>query len=117
MAEILIAGIPTCDTCRRARRWLADRGLHATWKDLRAEPPDRDRVSAWVAALGPAALKNTSGASYRALGPEREQWGAEQWARAFASDPMLIKRPLLEVDGQAVAVGFQPAGWAALLDD
>lgn len=116
MPELVLAGIPTCDTCRRARRWLSERGLDANWKDLRADPPDRSQVAGWVKSLGATALRNTSGASYRALGPEREQWSAEQWAEAMAADPMLIKRPVLELDGRAVAVGFQPAGWAALLD-
>ncbi len=51
-------------------------------------------------------MRNTSGGSYRALGPEKESWSDTQWAEAFAADPMLIKRPIVERDGKPTIVGW-----------
>jgi arsenate reductase len=108
MAEAwALVGIPTCGTVKKARAWMDQRGLPYQWLDLRQSPPSREVVADWVRALGAAALRNTSGASYRALPAERERWSDDRWIEAFAADPMLIKRPVVLRDGQAVAVGWR----------
>lgn len=112
---ITIHGIPSCDTCRKARAWLASRGHEHGWVDLREAPPSAAKIEAWVGALGAKALRNTSGGSFRALGPEKDGWTDAQWSAAFARDPMLIKRPVLEIDGKPAAVGFKPDAWEKLV--
>lgn len=102
---ITVYGIPSCDSCRTARRWLEANGLHHEWVDLRQQPPTRATVARWADAFGVRALRNTSGASYRALPAEKAEWTDERWIDAFASDPMLIKRPVIERDGQPLMVG------------
>ncbi len=104
---ITVYGIPTCATVRKARNWLDDHHLAHTFVDFRANPPSPEQVATWVAAWGAAAMRNTSGGSYRALGPEKDTWGDAEWIRAFADDPMLIKRPVIERDGAPVQVGFR----------
>jgi arsenate reductase (glutaredoxin) len=113
--ELSLYGIPTCQTCKKARAWLDERGLAHRWVDLREAPPSRAQIDAWVRALGAKPLRNTSGGSYRALGPEKASWSEAAWSEAFAADPMLIKRPVLELDGEAVAVGFRADRWSDIL--
>ena len=60
-----------------------------------------------MAAFGAKAMRNTSGGAYRALGDEKKTWSDARWQEAFAADPMLIKRPIVEKDGVPVAVGFR----------
>lgn len=103
---LTVYGIPSCGTVRKARAWLSDAGLPFTDVDLRSTPPDRARVEAWAAVFGARALRNTSGGSYRALPADRDDWSDAAWIDAFARDPMLIKRPVIERDGQPVLVGF-----------
>ena len=103
---LTVYGIPTCDTVRKARAWLDRRGAAHGWVDIRATPPSEDRVARWVAAFGVKALQNTSGGSFRALGPKRESWSDARWIAAFASDPMLLKRPIIERNGEPALVGF-----------
>lgn len=105
-------GIPTCDSCRKARKWLTENGHEHRWVDVRKTPPDASRVQAWVQELGSKPLRNTSGGSYRALPADKKGWDDARWVQAFAADPMLLKRPVLEVDGVAVRVGFK--NWEAL---
>lgn len=112
---ITLYGIPTCESCRKALRHLRAQGLEPSFVDLRQAPPDRARVAAWVGLLGSAKLRNTSGASYRALGAAREAWSEAQWIDAFVADPMLLKRPILELGGNPSTVGFDPALWDMLL--
>jgi arsenate reductase len=91
---------------------LQARGVAYEFVDFRAHPPPAASVSTWVRVLGSKAMKNVSGGSYRALGPEREAWTEVQWSAAFAADPMLIKRPLVTVGERAVC-----AGWAGSDDE
>lgn len=108
-----VYGIPTCGTCRKARKWLDEKGVDYTWVDLREKAPSRARIRRWLAAFGPKPMRNTSGGAYRALGPEKQEWGAKEWEAAFAADAMLLKRPVLEIDGEPAAVGFRPDEWSA----
>lgn len=103
---ITVYGIPSCGTVKKARASLAAKNLPYTFVDLREAPPGRAQVERWVKAFGSRALRNTSGGSYRALGPEKDTWNDEQWTAAFAADPMLIKRPVVEVRGKATIVGW-----------
>jgi arsenate reductase len=105
--KLTVYGIPSCGTVKKAGAWLQARGLGHEHHDLRSAPPDRAQVQRWVQAFGVAALKNTSGGSYRALGPEKDAYSDEEWVAAFTRDPMLIKRPVIERDGQPVLVGFR----------
>lgn len=102
-----VYGIPTCGTVRKARAWLDEQGAPYDWVDLRQSPPDRATIDRWIAAFGAKALRNTSGGAYRALGPEKAEWDDARWAEAFAADPMLIKRPVIERDALPVLVGFR----------
>ncbi|MEL6543262.1 MAG: arsenate reductase family protein [Myxococcota bacterium] len=105
--SVQLFGIPTCDSCRKARKWLDAHGVDHEWVDFRQTPPSTEQVTAWVETLGSKVLRNTSGGAYRALGDEKKDWSDAQWAAAFAEDPMLIKRPVLVVDGTAVRTGFK----------
>ncbi len=103
---LLVYGIPSCGTVKKARAALDGARRPHTFVDFRDKPPSRTQVDAWVAKFGARAMRNTSGGSYRALGPEKESWSDAQWADAFAADPMLIKRPIVERDGKPTIVGW-----------
>ena len=104
---LTVYGIPNCGTVKKARAWLDARGVAHHFVDFRKTPPTADDVAAWVAALGSKAMRNTSGGSYRALGDEKKTWDDATWATAFASDPMLIKRPVIVGESGALLAGFR----------
>jgi arsenate reductase len=112
---VTIHGIRTCDTMKRARAWLEARGVAYRFRDYKAEPPRRDELAAWAAALGWERLLNRSGTTFRRLA-ETERAGLDE-ARALAlmqTHPSLIRRPVLEADGCLLA-GFDETVWAAAL--
>lgn len=111
---VTVYGIPTCGTVKKARAWLDARGVAHAWVDLRSAPPAPSQVAAWMKAFGAAPMRNTSGGSYRALGPEKATWTDAQWLAAFQADPMLLKRPIVEKDGAPVAVGFDEERYGAI---
>lgn len=109
---LTVYGIPSCGTVKKARAFLEEEELPHTFVDLRATPPPKEQLARWVAAFGTRALRNTSGGSYRALPAEKDSWSDEEWTARFATDPMLIKRPVIERDDVPVLVGFRDAAAA-----
>ena len=107
-----------CSTCKKAEQWLLARGETYTRREIRAEPPTEAELRAWHAMSGLPLKRfwNTSGVQYRALNlkdrlPEMTE--DEQFA-LLASDPMLVRRPLL-IGGDFVCPGFKEAEWTAVL--
>ncbi|MDK2407639.1 Spx/MgsR family RNA polymerase-binding regulatory protein [Aphanizomenon sp. PH219] len=105
--SIQIYGIPNCGTCKKAFKWLQENGIDYEFINTKETPPTREMVQNWVTSLGSAAMRNTSGQSYRALGDDKKNWIDEQWIDAFSKDAMLLKRPLFLKDGTAVLIGFK----------
>jgi arsenate reductase (glutaredoxin) len=106
-AALVVWGIPSCGTVKKARAALDAAGLAYQFTDLRASPPSRALITRWVSAFGAKAMRNTSGGSYRALPAAKDGWSDAQWIDAFAADPMLIKRPVIEKGGAPALVGFR----------
>lgn len=102
-----IYGIPNCGTCKKALKWLDERQAAYEFINTKEHPPTLEKITEWVATLGSKPMRNTSGKSYRALGPERITWTEEQWIAAFTEDVMLLKRPLFVREGQALKAGFR----------
>ncbi len=104
---VTIYGIPTCGTVKKALRWLDEKGVAYRFVDFRSVPPTREQVERWVGAFGSRAMRNTSGKAYRSLPPEKKSWDDATWTERFTEDPMLIRRPVVEVEGRPVLVGFR----------
>ena len=115
---MLFVCYPKCTTCQKAKKWLDEKEISYTLRDIKTENPTQEELRQWHAQSGLPLKRffNTSGQQYRALGlkdklPAMSE--AEQLA-LLATDGMLVKRPLL-VAGDKVLVGFQEAAWAAAL--
>jgi len=115
-------GLANCDTCKKARAWLAAAGVAHSFHDFKAQGPSDASLRHWLAALGPDALINRRGTTWRNLDPAAQhaaQRAATQGAAAQAdtalpllrTQPSLIKRPLVEWPNGQVSVGFDVAAW------
>lgn len=105
-----------CTTCRAALAWLQARGLVADPIDITTQPPSLQELRAALEQLGRARLFNTSGQSYRVLGPAAvKAMDDEQALRALAADGRLVKRPFLITPAGRVLTGFRAQQWAELL--
>ena len=45
---ITFYGIPNCDTVKKARDWLAGKGLAYTFHDYKKQGADAARIAQWV---------------------------------------------------------------------
>ncbi len=105
--KLRVYGITTCGTVKKSRKWLDEHQIDYEWVGFREKAPTKTQIKAWVKAFGAQKMRNTSGGAYRALGPEKKEWSDAQWTEAFSKDFMLIKRPIIEKDGEPVLVGFR----------
>ena len=113
--DINLYGIPNCDTVKRARAWLAARGVVHRFHDYKKEGVDSERLARWADAAGWEALLNTRGTTFRKL-PEADRAGIDR-NNALAlmeAHPSLIKRPVVEHPG-GLLVGFDADRWARML--
>jgi len=52
MRHPILYGITNCDTVKRARAWLEDRGIEHAFHDFKKAGVPADRMDRWIAALG-----------------------------------------------------------------
>jgi len=107
---ITLYGIPTCDTCRKARKTLESNGLEVRFRDVRADPLARADIARFFAVFGPDLL-NTRSTTWRALSDG-----------ARSRDPIdlliehrtLMKRPVIE-SKSALTLGWDASAQTAHL--
>ncbi|RUX30957.1 ArsC family reductase [Mesorhizobium sp. M7A.F.Ca.US.011.01.1.1] len=105
---IIIYGITTCDTVRKARVWLEGHDVSYRFHDFRAEGLDAKRLDGWVGKVGWEKLLNKASTTFRELPDNDKQSLDEKKAKALMlAKPTVIKRPVLEL-GERVLVGFKP---------
>lgn len=111
---IVLFGLKTCDSCRKARRWLEDRALAHRFVDLRADGLAEETLAGWIDAVGWERLLNRRSTSWRQLeAADRRDLDAERALALMMATPSLIKRPVFDVGGR-ILVGFDDASRQAL---
>jgi len=112
---LTIYGIPNCDACRKARRWLDSQGRTYSFHDLRSDGLTRALLTGWLRNCDWQTLLNTRSATWRNLAAsERTAVDRQRAIELMLEYPTLIKRPVLEADRQVV-VGFSERDYRALL--
>ncbi len=103
-----------CTTCRKALKWLDEKGIAYGQLDIAADHPDEVSLRTYhtISGLPLRRFFNTSGMLYRELDLAKKlpnMTEDEQFA-LLATDGMLVKRPLVVGDG-FVLVGFKESEW------
>ncbi len=110
---ITIYGIKNCDTMKKARAWLDEHGVGYMFHDYKTAGIDRAHLEKWVRKAGWDTVLNRAGTTFRKL-PEADKTGLDE-KKAIAlmlEHPSAIKRPVLDLGGGKILVGFQPALYA-----
>ena len=105
----LIYGITTCDTVRKARKWLEAEGIDAQYVDLRKDGLTAATLDHWLQAQPMDVLLNRRGTSWRKLSDAEKADDREAHLKALIlANPTLLKRPIIEHKGR-ITVGFTAA--------
>ena len=108
-------GIPTCQSVKKAKKFLQDRGIEHSFVDFKKTPVGCETIDAWLAHVPVKQLFNARGMKYRTLGLKQLQLndaGKREW---LCKENLLIKRPVIEHEGK-VLVGFDPQLYSEIFD-
>ena len=96
---LTIYGIPSCDSCRNARKWLTENGKDYQFHDLRTDGLDMEMLQRWTDTLDWQKILNTRSLTWRKV-PEVDRAGmtANKAMALMLDQPTLVKRPVLECD-------------------
>ncbi|CAA9421642.1 MAG: Arsenate reductase glutaredoxin-coupled [uncultured Ramlibacter sp.] len=111
---VTLYGIPNCDTVKKARAWLDQRGVAYRFHDFKKAGVPVERLGAWSQAVGWEQLVNRKGTTWRQLDDSaRAAVRDQESARALMlAQPSVIKRPVVEWPHRTT-VGFEPDAWEA----
>lgn len=113
---ITLYGIKSCDSVRKARRWLDQHSIEYAYHDLREDGLSEATAAAWLDTLGQDGLINRRSASWRTLPADRRAGMDDRQALAAVLEhPTLIRRPVLDT-GSELHTGFDPERYQLLFD-
>jgi arsenate reductase len=113
---IAIYGIKNCDTMKKARAWLDKRGVDYSFHDYKAAGIERAKLEGWAKKVGWETLLNRASTTFKTL-PDKDKDGVTE-KKAIAlmrAQPSMIKRPVLELGGGKLLVGFKPEDYSAAI--
>lgn len=109
-------GIKNCDTVKKARSWLEQRGVNYEFHDFRADGLTAAQVQSWIAELGLDTLVNKRSTTWKELSDsQKNAFNSEAAVQIIVDNPTLIKRPLLDT-GALRQVGFKEADYQKLFN-
>lgn len=110
---------PKCSTCQKAKKWLDDRKIDYSLRDIKLENPSYEELDQWHRRSGLPLKKffNTSGLIYKSMNlkDKLSAVSEDEMLKLLATDGMLVKRPLL-IGKDFVLIGFREDDWAERLE-
>jgi arsenate reductase len=111
--SITIYGIKNCDTMKKARAWLDKHGVAYSFHDYKTAGIDRERLERWCKKVGWETLLNRAGTTFRKLlDKDKASINAKKALALVLAQPSMIKRPVLDLGGGNLVVGFSPEIYA-----
>ena len=108
MEAFTMYGIRNCDTVKKARAWLDQRGVEYRFHDYKAAGVDVAQLERWCEEIGWEALLNRAGTTFRKLADSQKQnLDGKKALALMITHPSVIKRPVIELNGKLL-VGFKP---------
>lgn len=100
-------GIKNCDTVKKARQWLEQKGIAYQFHDFRVDGLTPEQMDDFAARLDWNALLNRSSTSWRQLNAgQQSDLTLEKAKLLMLNTTTLIKRPILDT-GDKLIIGFK----------
>ncbi|MGV3754929.1 MAG: arsenate reductase family protein [Verrucomicrobiota bacterium] len=106
-----------CDTCRKAIKFLTEKGVEFQEVPIREQPPTKTELKRMLEVYGGDLRKlfNTSGLDYKALNMKDKlpTLSVDEAMALLSQNGNLVKRPFALTDKTGL-VGFNPDEWGKL---
>jgi len=112
---LTVYGIKSCDTCRKAKKYLTEHNIDFRFHDVRDDGLDIQMLERWSERIDWEKLVNRQSLTWRKI-PEvdRSSMGRNKAFATMIEQPTLMKRPVFEHDAY-FAVGFSEQRFASFL--
>lgn len=98
--------IPNCDTVKKARTFLDKKKVEYQFIDFKKTAPTTEQIKRWGEFFGELPA-NKKGITYRKFKDVYEALTPAQKIKFLIENNSMIKRPVLEIDGKTIAIGFE----------
>lgn len=106
MSPVVLYGIKTCDTVKKARKWLDDHSVPNTFHDFRVEGINKTLINNFLKQIDIETLINKRGTTWRKLSDqEKEIKNKTQAIELMLEYPTIIKRPVMHANKKYI-VGY-----------
>lgn len=113
--KLTLYGIPNCDTCRRALRWLETNNVEHDFHDVRMDGLSIQTLERWCDRVEWEKLLNKRSLTWRKIAElDKQNLNRNKALALLLEYPTLIRRPVLE-SSLVTAVGFSEAGYAKIV--
>jgi arsenate reductase len=100
---------------KKARAALDKRGVKYAFHDYKTQGIDKGKLEGWAKKAGWETLLNRAGTTFKKLPDKDKENVTEAKAiKLMLAQPSMIKRPVLELGGGKILVGFKPDEYAAI---
>jgi len=105
-----VYGIPNCDSVKKARTWLTERGIDYTFHDFKKQGVSAELIASWLTTQDWQTLVNRKGTTWRKLDDASRNAvvDAPSATALMLAQPSVIKRPVIRWPDDSVSVGFDP---------
>lgn len=104
--------IPNCDTVKKARAWLDDHNIDYQFHDYKKQGIDRKTIEHWLTQKPWEEIVNRTGLTWKKLSDTERPIDAEEAITLMLEKTSVIRRPLIESNGQIMALGFKADDYA-----
>ena len=116
MPSVILYGLPNCDTTRAAMKWLGQWEIDFVFRDYRENPVGRQKLEYWISIAGIEKVLNKKSKTWRELAGSSTLNDSDrsEVISLLENYPVLIKRPVLEING-TILTGFREDEYLSLI--
>lgn len=102
-------GIPNCNTVKKAQDWLKNNGNDFEFHDFKKKGVTAEKLKEWFGTFGWEKVINKAGLTFKKLSKEEQSAinSPDKAINYLINNTSAIKRPIVEIDGKAVLLGFK----------
>jgi Spx/MgsR family transcriptional regulator len=111
-------GIPNCNTVKKARDWLAQHDIAVEFYNFKKDGVDDAAANRWLKQVGWERMINRKGLTWRGLDDQTKQKICDHASalELMQEKSSVIKRPILEKDGELIHLGFDESSYAKIFN-
>jgi len=113
-AMYIMYGLPYCDATKLAMDWFNQRNIPFTLHDYKTQGITTEALNRWCGQQGWEVIMNKRSTTWRSLDAATQAsiTNQQKAVETMVANTSLIKRPIIELNGKVVAVGFNEKKYA-----